>query len=126
MSQGYPTFPSLDSNCVLDGKTTEVVENLPASLPSQFWNRGYNFTWAKYIFTISYNTQIQLGDHEKQIWELYFKYMIIKISFCDITLTLIRKVAIILTFVTITTETNCTRNSHVKARIASAMLTAVS
>lgn len=126
MSQGYPPFPSLDPNCVLDGKTMEAAENLPAPPPFQFWNRGYNFTWAKYIFTILCNTQMQLGDHEKQIWELYFKYMIIKISFCDISLTVIRKVAIILTFVTITTEHNCTRNSHMKARIASAVLTAIS
>ena len=125
MSQEYPPFPSL-SNCVLDGKTMDVVENLPASPPFQFSNRGCNFTWAKYIFTILCNTQIQLGEHERQIWGLCFKYIIIKISFCDITLTLIRKVAIILTFVTITTENNCTRHSHTKARVVSTMLTAVS
>lgn len=50
----------------------------------------------------------------------------IKISYCHITLTLIRKVAVTPPFVNITTEDNCARRPHPEAGIAPATLTAVS
>lgn len=51
--------------------------------------------------------------------------MMTKIGYCDTALTSIRKVAIIPKFVTITSESHCTRNTHIEAEIAPAMFTAV-
>lgn len=60
-----------------------------------------------------------------KIWEFYFRYMMTKMGYCDTALMSIRKVAIIPRFVTVTSESNCTRNSDIEAEIARVMFTVV-